>query len=363
MDSLLNRYRNITVLLLAIFAQLLLLAYQVKGNQDVRLIRVWTITAVTPVARLVEGARSSAAGFLQQYVLLRRQAEENQHLKAELGRLKMENQRLKSDLETADRVRALAAFQASSPSRTVATRVIGIGTGGNTRAVFVDRGSSAGVKRGMAVVTPDGIVGKVVAAYPTASQVLLVTDPSFAAGVISQKHRVRGVVKGSGHGACLLDYVQNEQRLDAGEWFYTSGDDGVFPKGLPVGTVTSARPGDNFQHILVAPAGLQRGLEEVLIILEAVHQPIPEGQSAAPDVHVLPPPPPEPPPGIPVGSDGRPGTPATDADRLRERYQAIGSAQGHVFGEGAPGAKPPDFNYRPAQPAPPETPAPSPPAP
>jgi rod shape-determining protein MreC len=356
MDSLLNRYRNITVLLLVIFAQLILLAYQVKSNQDVRLIRVWAVSAVTPLARFIEGVRSGVARLLDDYVLLHNSAEENRRLRAELGRLKMDNQYLRSELETADRVRALAVFQSRTPSRTIAARIIGVGTGANSRVVFLDRGSSSGVIKGMAVVTPDGIVGKVIAAYPTASQVLLVTDPSFGAGVISQKHRVHGTLKGLDHGSCLVDYIQAEHPIESGEWFYTSGDDGVFPKGFPVGPVTAVRPGNPFQQIYLAPSGLQHGIEEVLIILEGVHQPVPDAQAAASDLHILPPPSPDQPPPVNPTSTPRPGT---DADRLRERYKEIGAAQGHVFGSNAPGARPPDFNLRPgSQPPPPSAPAP-----
>jgi rod shape-determining protein MreC len=121
--------------------------------------------------------------------------------------------------------------------------VIATAAGASNTAVFVDRGSTSGVQKGMAVVTPDGIVGKVLAAYPTASQVLLVTDPSFAAGVVSQKNHVRGILKGMGHGNCRVDYVQNEEKVETGEWFYTSGDDRIFPKGMPAGQVTAVRPG------------------------------------------------------------------------------------------------------------------------
>lgn len=352
MDFLLSRYRNLTVLLLVIFAQLLLLAYQVKTSQDVRLVRVWAVTAVTPLARFVEGVRLGTTNLLEQYVLLRHQGEENRRLKGELGRLKMENQRLQSELETADRLRLLSAFQSRTPSRTLAARVIGTGTGASSKVVFVNRGSSSGVMKGMAVVTPDGIVGKIIAAYPIASQVLLVTDPSFAAGVVSQKHRVHGTLKGRGYEACLVDYIQNERPVESGEWFYTSGDDGVFPKGLPVGMVTSSRPGEMFKQIYVTPAGLQRGLEEVLVVLEPVHQPIPNGQQAATGIYVLPPPKPEPADaGLAAEGVEAQHPPGTDADRLREQYKAIGAAQGHTYGAGAPGAKPPDFNYRPSPPA------------
>ena len=350
MDSLLNRYRNITVLLLVIFAQLVLLAYQVKSNQDVRLIRIWAVTGVTPVARIIEGLRSGAVRLLDDYVLLHDSVGENRRLKAELGRLKMENQQLKSELETAERVKALSLFQTRTPSRTAVARIIGTGTGANSRVVFVDRGSSSGLMKGMAVVTPDGIVGKVIAAYPITAQVLLVTDPTFAAGVISQKHRVHGILKGLGHSSCLVDYVQNEEPVEPGEWFYTSGDDGVFPKGLPAGTVTVSRPGNPLKQIYLVPAGLGHGLEEVLIILEGVHQPIPEPQAAGSEVQLLPPPPPDQFQAAGSGPQAGAGAPGTEADRLRERYKQIGEAQNHKFGEGPPGAKPPDFNLQPGQP-------------
>src|SRR4051812_4813640 len=192
MEVLISRYRNLSVLLLVIFGQLVLLAYQVKSNQDVRLIRVWAVTAVTPFARVLEFVREHTIGAAERYVVLVNVRAENESLRSELGKLKIENHFLKTELETADRAQALMAFQARTPSRTLPARIIGTGTGMNARVVFVDRGSGDGVMRGMAVITPDGIVGRVVAAYPTASQVLLVTDPTFAAGVISDKNRVHG---------------------------------------------------------------------------------------------------------------------------------------------------------------------------
>ena len=74
----------------------------------------------------------------------------------------------------------------------------------------------------------------------------------------------------------IVDYVQNEQKVEPGEWFYTSGDDRIFPKGLPVGEATVVRAGKSYKEIFVTPSGLQNGLEEVLIVIEGVHAPIPE---------------------------------------------------------------------------------------
>jgi len=342
MENFLNRYRNITVLLLVIFAQLVLLAMQVKNGQDVPVIRLWTVTAITPAARVLEAVRSGSIGLVRNYILLHDTNDENHRLKADLDRLKVENIFLRNELNMADRAKALEAFQKTTPSRTLAASVIGAGAGSVSKVFFVDRGSVAGVERGMGVITSEGIVGKVTAAYPTASEVLLITDPEFAAGVISQKHQTHGTLKGQGTPVCKLDYVPPEDKVDPGEWLYTSGDDRVFPRGFPVGVVKSVRLGQPFQEIDVQPAAMQHGVEDVLILLEGAHQPIPDTPPANQPVYIA-----APPPAV-AGSAAPAVTPAantgTEADKLRERYKAVGDAQGHKFGEGLPGSKPPDFN-------------------
>jgi rod shape-determining protein MreC len=347
MDTLLGRYRNVTVLILVLFAQLILFAYQVKTNQDVRLIRVWAVSAITPVARLVETGRARVTRFFENYLALVGVREENRRLTTELGRLKMENRFLKTELGTADRAQALTAFQSRYPSKTAAARIIATGAGPNSKVVFVDRGAASGVQKGMAVITPDGIVGRVMAAYPGTAQVLLITDPNFAAGVVSQKHRVQGTLKGAGKSYCLIDYIRIEERVEPGEWFFTSGDDRVFPRGLPVGQVKSLGVGKTFREIQVQPSGIATGLEEVLIVLEGVHQPIPEPQTGPPGIFMLPAPPADQPGAETTAREGSTFIMTTEADRMREQYKRIGEAQGHTYGEG--GA--PDFNIKPPEPA------------
>ena len=356
MESLLNRYRNITVLLLVIMAQLVLLAVDAKV-QGVPLIRVWAVTAVTPAARLLEGVRGGSSGFLHNYILLHDTNEENRRLKQELDRLKMENIALKNDLNQADRAKALQLFQSRTASKTVAATVIGTGTGANSRVVFVDRGSVAGVMRGMAVVTPDGIVGKVVAAYPVASQVLLVTDPDFAAGVVAQKSGARGTLKGQGTPQCKLDYVPFEDKIEVGEQLFTTGDDRVFPRGFPVGVVKSVANSEPFKTVMVEPSGLSRGLQDVLILTEGVHQAIPEVAPAMQPLYLAPAPPSD---GTPAEVAPTVGASGTEADRLRGQYKALGDAQNHTYGTNPMGAKPPDFTKIGS--APPVAPAPNPPA-
>jgi rod shape-determining protein MreC len=351
MESIFYRYRNITVLLIVIFAQLILLAWQVKSDSDVPLVRVWAVTAVAPVASTIEGLRSGTTGFFSNYFELRNAREQSRQLRTEVEKLRLENQLLKNELGSAQRAESLAGFQAHNPSRMIGARVIGATPGIGTRSVLIDRGSQSGVRRGMAVVTPDGIVGTVIAVFPFDSQVRSVTDPGFAAGVESQKNHVHGVLKGLGTSSARVDFVPTGQKVEVGEMFFTSGEDRVFPKGLPVGKITSARDGANFQDITVQPSGTESAPEEVLVIVDPVHQAIPDVPAADTPVFL----------GPDVNPDDQTqptgGTGLTTADKLRDQYKKIGDAQKHVFGVGLPGTLPPNFNLKvpgvnaPAEPA------------
>ena len=211
----------------------------------------------------------------------------------------------------------------------------------------------------MAVVTPDGIVGRVLAVFPTASQVLSVTDPAFAAGVESQKNHVHGILKGLGNSA-RVDFVPTGQKVEQGELFFTSGEDRIFPKGLPVGKVTSVKEGSNFQDIIVQPAGTETAAEEVLVIIDAVHQSIPSVLPQDSPVFLTP----DLKPGDTTAIPETQGGPASPAGKLRDQYKKIGEAQKHVFGEGVPGSPAPNFNLKvpgvnaPASPATPAVPLP-----
>ena len=340
MESLFYRYRNIIVLLLVMCAQIVLLAWQVKSDNDVPLVRVWAVTAVTPVASAIETTRNGTTGFFANYFELKNARQLSQKLTTEVNRLRLENQFLRNELASAQRAESLAGFQAHNPSKMIGARVIGATPGMGTRSVLIDRGTQSGVRRGMAVVTPDGIVGTVIAAFPFDSQVRSVTDPGFAAGVESQKNHVHGVLKGLGTSSARVDFVPTGQKIEVGEMFFTSGEDRVFPKGLPAGRVTSVREGNSNQEITVEPSGTEVAPEEVLVILDPVHQAVPESASGdapvflAPDI------------GPSEQAQQTGGSGVTTADKLRDQYKKIGDAQKHVFGVGEPGTLPPNFNLK-----------------
>jgi rod shape-determining protein MreC len=347
MEFILNRYRNISVLVLVLAAQFFLLAYQVKTRQDIRPIRVWAMGGFMPLARVADVVRDNTIGLVDRYADLLQAQAENQKLREEIGKLRLENQYLKTELSTADRGKGLALFQARSPQRTLPARIVGTSTAPGAKVVFVDRGTNDGVRKGMAVITPEGIAGKVTAAHPTGSQVTLITDPSFAAGVISGKGRVVGILKGQGHGTCLVDYVQNEETVSEGEMFFTSGDDLIFPKGLPVGKVRAARTGKNlYKEIFVVPAGLERSLEDVLIIVQGVHQQLSTVSADASQPPVMMTPPPADPKAVAEAERARNGALTVEADHVFEKHKR--SRYGTPAGA-AEAAAPP----RPPQPQPP----------
>src|SRR5262249_24610033 len=179
-------------------------------------------------------------------------------------------------------------------SQTTTASVIGAGANPNSRVVFLDRGSGAGIRPGMAVITPDGIAGKIQAVFPGSSLALLISDANSAAGVILEKSRAHGILKGSGLNDARIEYLPNEEKVTIGEKGYTSGEDRISPKGLVVGTVTHAQPGRDFQEIAVQPGARLNRLEEVLVVTQGVHQEIPSAlpRAQAPPV-LLPPPPAE----------------------------------------------------------------------
>jgi rod shape-determining protein MreC len=351
MDGLFSRYRNLSALLLLLAAQLILLAWQIKSDGDTRLIRVWAVTAVTPLARGMEATRDGAGGFLARWFMAGTLERDNARLKRQTTQLEIRNQLLQEQLQQSGRAQALLEFRSQLPSRSLPSRILGSAPGVQAGVFILDRGSSEGVKRGMAVVTGSGIVGQIVASYPTASLMMLASSQGFAAGVISQNHKTRGLMKGDG-GTCRVDGIRNEQPLDKDEWFYTSGDDRIFPRGLRVGQARSIKEGAEGKEVEIRPVALDADFAEVLILLDAVHGQIPDPATPPnPAVQILDPPSQDPnaPAAVPASPATPGGSPAafnTDADRLRDHYKRVVESQG--FQVGSTPYRAPDFNRQPA---------------
>ena len=270
METLISRYRNVTILAVMLFVQVLGLAVQVKrggGGESTRLIRSWTVGAIAPLEKAIIWAHGGAGNLWNNYVYLRGVRQENRDLKFEIERLRLEQVRLSDDAQQARRLQSLLGFKEQYIAKTVAAQVIGSSGSEQSRSIYIDKGTGDGVEKDMAVITPDGVVGKVLRAFHSTSQVLLINDQSSGVGVILDKSRLQGVVKGSSSGELILENVMTDESVGPGERVVTSGGDQIFPKGLTVGTVMKVSPGaDLFLNIRLKPAASMNRLEEVLVI-------------------------------------------------------------------------------------------------
>jgi len=285
METLLGRYRNLIVLAAILFAQLIALAVQVKRptqEGEIRLIRVWAIAAVTPFERAVVHTQNFFHDKWTGYVWLRGVRRENDDLKAEIERMKLEQARLSEDAKMARRIQTLLAFKEQYIDQTVAAQVIGTSGSEQSRVLYIDKGSNDGLKPDMAVITPTGIVGKIVQVSANSAQVLPINDQLSGVGAALKDSRLQGILKGAPNGTTTLQYIMSDEPVKPGETVITSGGDRIFPKGLLVGTVASVEPGkDLFLNIRVIPSARLDRLEEVLVVTK-IEEKLPDTKDLGP---------------------------------------------------------------------------------
>ncbi len=273
MESVLGRYRNLIILVGVLFLQVLGLAMQVKRSnealQDTRLIRIWAVGALAPFERGLVWIQHGSGNIWHNYFYLRGVRAENRDLKQQIEQMRLEQVRLNEDAAQAHRLQALLAFKEQYVAKTVAAQVIGTSGSDMSRSIVIDKGENDGIARDMAVITADGIVGKVLLVHPSLSEVLLINDQSSGVGAILEKSRLQGVLRGTVNGEVGLEKVMSDQQVEVGEHVLTSGGDRIFPKGLPVGTVAKVGSGrDLFLNIKISPAANLSKLEEVLVLVE-----------------------------------------------------------------------------------------------
>ncbi|HJT53948.1 MAG TPA: rod shape-determining protein MreC, partial [Candidatus Angelobacter sp.] len=293
MENFFSRYKNPLVLMAILFVQVVALATQVKrpeggtgsaASGGTRLIRVWTVTAISPFERALVASGSFVRRNFHNYIDLHDARQQNRQLQDEIAQLKLEQVRLRQDAEQAKRLRSLLGFTQRYVGQLLPAQVIGTSGTEQSHMIQIDKGSSSGVKVDMPVITPDGIVGKVKDVFPFTSLVLLINDRDSGAGVILQTSRLQGVLRGNPQGELHVGDIMSDEKIDDGEEVITSGGDRIYPKGLPVGTVSHVSPDhDNepFLAVKVKPAADLSRLEEVLVVTKVAQEtPQQSGQAA-----------------------------------------------------------------------------------
>jgi rod shape-determining protein MreC len=278
-----SRHKSLALLAGVLLFQVLMLAVQVKRDSRGRLIRVWTITAVTPFEKGGAWGFGKVRGVWDHYFALQGTMQQNEELKSENDALKLRISQLESKAAEADRLAALLTFKQSHEKvPMLMARVIGASAGTASRTVEIDRGERDGVRRNMGVITPDGAVGKIIEVYRDNAQVLLLTDKDSGAGAMLLATRSQSPVKGNGDPILLMNYVANDDAVNLGDKVVTSGMDKIFPRDIPVGTVIEVKPGSVFKQIRVKPTANLERLEEVIVLLTQEPVEFPEAEAQGP---------------------------------------------------------------------------------
>jgi rod shape-determining protein MreC len=254
------------IAILALFLLLFwLVTIQVKAGRFMVLEK--PVLAVSGfLERIITGTYNGIAGLGRGYVFLVRAERENRRLAKEIGNLRLENQITNELLSENERLREALGFKKLNPPASVTAQVIGRDSSPSSSTVTVNKGSLAGIDRDLAVITPDGVVGRVQAILPGTARVQLLTDPGSTIAVRVQRNREEGLLEGK-LDRCALKYVSFYVDVQEGDLLVTSGLDGMYPKGLPVARVTTVRKHEasSFQAVYADPVVKISRLEEVLV--------------------------------------------------------------------------------------------------
>jgi rod shape-determining protein MreC len=263
-----SRHKSLVLLLGVIVLQVLLLAVQIRKDSQGRLIRVWTVGAVSPFERAGAYGIGGIRNTWNHYFALQNTSRDNEQLRRENDALKLQITQLQGKAAEADRLAALLNFRKSHQEvPMLSARVIGASADTASQTIYVDRGERDGIRKNMGVITPDGVVGKVIEAYSNTSQVLLLTDKDSGVGAMLAESRIQSPVGGTGEPLLSMKYVANDDTVNSGERVVTSGMDRIFPRDLPVGTVADVKAGNPFKQIRIRPSANLERLEEVIVLL------------------------------------------------------------------------------------------------
>ena len=278
MESFFSRFKNALALIALLLVQTIALATQINRPSDpahpadgrhVRLVRLWAVALTAPFEKLATATGHGIREGWSGYIDLRHVRQQNLELRKQVGQLRLQRAALAEDALEAQRLRNLLAFREHFVASTLVAEVIGTSGTDQSRVLILDKGSNDGLKPDMAVITPDGIVGKIRDVFGSTSQLLLISDATSGAGVIMASTRIHAILRGSPQGKLQINNLMPDSRIKADETVLTSGGDGVFPRGLPVGTIDSIILDPEHQPytlITLKPATNLNQLDEVLVV-------------------------------------------------------------------------------------------------
>ena len=262
------RLRAGYLFLAVVVGHLVLISAQVNARTGVPILETVTFGAFAEVQRATSALLNGVRGGWNGYIGLRTVRAENESLRQQLADAQLQIQQQRAAVDRTRSLEALLNLQNSIELQTAAAQIIGSAALPDFRTVTIDKGSLNGLRTDMAVLGPNGVVGRVVVAGPRASRVQLLVDRNAAAGALVERSRAQGVVVGAGDDRLRLDYVSEVSDVAVGDTVVTSGIDGIYPKGFVIGTVDAVeKNGVAYRAISIRPAMNFSALESVLVVL------------------------------------------------------------------------------------------------
>ncbi len=262
------RQRSGYLFLGVILGHILLISAQVNSRSGVPVLESVTFGIFSEVQRALSGGVSGVRRVWSGYIGLRNLKAENEELKRQLAASQVAAQEQRALADRARGFQRLLELRDHLALATTAAEIIGAAASPDFRTLTIDKGTRDGLRPDMAVIAPEGVVGRIVVPSARSAKVQLLIDRNAAAGVIVERTRAQGVVVGGGDDRLQMQYVSEVSDLAVGDVVVTSGIDTIYPKGLVVGRIEVVeKNGPAFKRIVVKPAVDFSRLEEVLVVL------------------------------------------------------------------------------------------------
>lgn len=247
---------------------ILLISAQISSKRGVPVLEEVTFGIFAEVQRAASAGVNGIRHIWTGYVALRQVRRENEELKRQLAATQVEVQEQRALADRSRGLERLLELRDRTTLQTVAAEIIGAGATPDFRTLTIDKGINDGLRPDMAVISPTGVVGRVVVPSARAAKVQLLIDRNAAAGALIERSRAQGVVLGAGDGGLLMEYVPEVADVAVGDVVVTSGIDGIFPKGFVIGRIEAVeKSGGAYRRIVVKPAADFSALEEVLVVV------------------------------------------------------------------------------------------------
>jgi len=263
-----NKERSVLVLLPLLVLHLALLSIQIESSSGTLLFKTWTLAVQAPLLSLSSNITGGIGRVWHNYIWTVGARAENERLLQTVHKLLLINNSYAQSQKENERLRHLLSLNDRLEFRSIGARVVARTPGFLSNLVYIDRGSEEGVYTDAAVLSGDGIIGRVILVTKHQSQVQLISNPDASIGALLEQTRTPGVLQGSGDALLDMAYVGNAEPVKVGDIVVSSGLDGIYPKGLPIGKVVDSRKGKGvFRFIKVEPRVDLIRVEEVSVLL------------------------------------------------------------------------------------------------